>query len=109
MKIKIKPEEKVVVKVKGFRYGTNGDPSPRFNKTYKGTYEKVLNKISENHSYGYRTDEKDNEMTVEELVDAIEGMNGDGCDQIDLLTITTDKKTWKVIEEDEEEIDCDWD
>ena len=106
--MKIKPTEKVIAKVRGVNYDRCCG-SGRFNKTYKGPYERVLNKISENHSYGLRTDEEGEEMTVEELLEDIKGTNGDGCDMIDLLTITTDKKTWKVIEEDEEKIDCDWD
>ena len=99
--MKIKSKDKVVVNVKGFIYGTNGDESPKFDKTYKGEYEKVLLKVCENHSYSFEEG-----LSVDELLESIIETNGDGCDSIFDMTIKTDKETFKVIEEDEEGFDC---
>lgn len=109
--MKIKNNDEVVVKVKGNVYGCYGEGGEYFSKTYKGTWEKVLNKISKVHSYGWLIGEEcDDEgtcLTSEDLLESIEGSNGDGCDYIIEIIVTKGDETWTIIENEEIEIDCD--
>jgi hypothetical protein len=110
--MKIKPTDKVEVKVKGEAYDRYESPAGFFNKTYKGTWEKVLTKISENHSYGtpVGTDAYGETATCEDVLQYIQECNGDGCDYIFHLEVKKNGKSWWVIDDepvDEEDIDCD--
>jgi len=109
--MKIKPTDKVEVKVKGEGYDRH-ESGGLFNKTYKGTWEKVLTKISENHSYGtpVGTDEDGETATCEDVLQYIQECNGDGCDYIFHFEVKKDGKSWWVIDDepmDEEDVDCD--
>jgi hypothetical protein len=109
--MKIKPTDKVEVRVKGEgydRYESGG----LFNKTYKGTWEKVLTKISKNHSYGtpVGADEDGVISTCDDVLQYITECNGDGCDYIFHFEVKRNGKSWWVIDDepmDEEEVDCD--
>lgn len=110
--MKIKPTDKVVVKVKGEgyeRYGSGGI----FSKTYVGSWENVLNLISEEHSYGTTVgeDEWGDVHTCEDVLQYIEECNGDGCDFIFYMKVKKGNQSKVLIEEDrfveEEEIYCD--
>jgi len=106
--MKIKPTDKVVVKVQAESY-TEGGVST---KNYKGSWEKVLNTISDNHSYFWQVgeDEDGEVLSCEDVLNSIIESNGDGCDFIIKMVVEKDKKKWTVIDEDfeEEDIDCDW-
>ena len=109
--MKIKPTDKVEVKVKGEAYDRY-ECAGFFNKTYKGSWEKVLNKISENHSYGtvVGTDEDGETATCEDVLQYITECNGDGCDYIFHFEVKKNGKSWWVIDDepmDEEDVDCD--
>jgi len=105
--MKIKPTDKVSVKVRAESYQMGGVST----KTYKGDWEKVLNKISSVHSYGWvvGVDENADLLSCEDVLDSVVGSNGDGCDFIFKMVVEKGKKKWTVIDEDidEEDIDCD--
>ena len=103
--MKIKPTDKVSVKVRAESYQMGGVST----KTYKGDWEKVLNKISSVHSYGWvvGVDEDGDVLSCKDVLDSVVESNGDGCDFIFKMVVERDKKKWAVIEEDEEDIDCD--
>jgi len=109
--MKIKPTDKVEVKVKGEGYDRH-DGGSLFNKTYKGAWHKVLTKISENHSYGTPVgiDEDGEIVSCDDVLQHITDCNGDGCDYIFHLEVKKDGKSWWVIDDepmDEEDVDCD--
>ena len=104
--MKIKPTDKVKVQIQAEDYDGGGVASKR----YCGSWENVLNLISQNHSYSYKVgvDEDGDVLSCKDVLDSIIGSNGDGCDFIFKMVVEKDKKKWAVIEEDEEDIDCDW-
>jgi hypothetical protein len=109
--MKIKPTDKVEVRVKGEGYDRH-ESGGLFNKTYKGTWEKVLTKISKNHSYGtpVGADEDGVVSTCDDVLQYITECNGDGCDYIFHFEVKRNGKSWWVIDDepmDEEEVDCD--
>ena len=104
--MKIKPTDKVKVQVRAESYQMGGIS----NNSYCGSWENVLNLISENHSYSWKVgeDEDGDVLSCKDVLDSIIESNGDGCDFIFKMVVEKDKKKWTVIEEDEEEnIDCD--
>jgi hypothetical protein len=104
--MKIKPTDKVKVQIQAEDYDGCGVASKR----YCGSWENVLNLISENHSYSYKVgvDEDGEELCCKDVLDSILSSNGDGCDFIFKMVVEKDKKKWTVIDESfEEEIDCD--
>jgi len=106
--MKIKPTDKVKVKVQAESYHRGGITA----KTYNGSWEKVLNKISDNHSYGWVVGDNDGDvLSCENVLDSIIESNADGCDFIFKMIVEKGKKKWTVIDEefidDEEEVDCD--
>ena len=103
--MKIKPTDKVKVQIQAEEYDGGGVTSER----YCGSWENVLNLISQNHSYSYKVgvDEDGDVLSCKDVLDSIIGSNGDGCDFIFKMVVEKDKKKWAVIEEDEEDIDCD--
>ena len=110
--MKIKPTDKVEVRVKGEEYDRYESSAGLFNKTYKGSWANVLTKISENHSYGtpVGTDSYGETATCEDVLQYITECNGDGCDYIFHFEVRKDGKSWWVIDDepmDEEDIDCD--
>ena len=103
--MKIKPTDKVSVKVQAESYKWGGIDKKR----YSGSWESVLNKISENHSYGWvvGVDENADLLSCEDVLDSVIGSNGDGCDFIFKMVVEKGKKKWTVIDEDfEEEVEC---
>jgi len=102
--MKIKPTDKVKVKVQAEDYDGCGVVSKR----YSGSWENVLNLISKNHSYSWKVgkDEDGDVLSCKDVLDSIIGSNGDGCDFIFKMVVERDKKKWTVIEEDEEDVDC---
>jgi hypothetical protein len=109
--MKIKPTDKVEVKVKGEAYDRY-ESGGLFNKTYKGTWEKVLTKISQNHSYGtpVGADEDGEIVSCDDVLNFITETNGDGCDYIFHFEVKKNGKSWWVIDDepmDEEDVDCD--
>jgi len=104
--MKIKPTDKVKVKVQAESYQEVGVST----KVYSGSWEKVLNKVSSVHSYGWKVgvDEDGEVLSCGDVLDSIIGSNGDGCDFIFKMVVEKDKKKWTVIaEECEEDVDCD--
>lgn len=105
--MKIKPTDKVKAKVQAESYQRGGVST----KVYSGSWENVLNTISDNHSYFWRVgvDEDGEVLTCEDVLNSIIESNGDGCDFIIKMVVEKDKKKWTVINEDfdEEDIDCD--
>lgn len=105
--MKIKPTDKVKVQVRAESYQMGGIS----NKRYCGSWENVLNLISENHSYSWKVgvDEEGDVLSCKDVLDSIIESNGDGCDFIFKMVVEKDKKKWTAIEEDidEEDIDCD--
>jgi hypothetical protein len=108
--MKIKPTDKVEVRVKGEGYDRH-ESGGLFNKTYKGSWEKVLNKISKNHSYGWVVGKNDEDvLSCEDVLKSITDCNGDGCDYIFHFEVKKNGKSWWVIDDepmDEEDVDCD--
>lgn len=113
--MKIKPTDKVKVKVQFEKYDRYWGSDGIATKNYNGSWENVLNTISENHSYNYVVGEDDgdgNIATCENVLESVIGCNGDGCDFIIKMIVYKDgnlKRKWTVINEDfdEEDIDCD--
>ena len=111
--MKIKPTDKVEVRVKGEGYDRYySERGGLFNKNYKGSWEKVLSKISKNHSYGtpVGTDEYGETASCDEVLQYIQECNGDGCDYIFHFEVKKGGKSWLVIDDepmDEEDVDCD--
>lgn len=103
--MKIKPTDKVKVQIQAESYQMGGISNQR----YCGSWENVLNLISENHSYSWKVgvDEDGDVLSCGDVLDSILSSNGDGCDFIFKMVVEKDKKKWAVIEEDEEDIDCD--
>ena len=103
--MKIKPTDKVKVQVRAESYQMGGISNQR----YCGSWENVLNLISENHSYSWKVgvDEDGDVLSCGDVLDSILSSNGDGCDFIFKMVVEKDKKKWTVIKEDEEVIDCD--
>ena len=109
--MKIKPTDKVTatVQVSEYdRYGGGGNKKI----SYTGSYQNVLNLISENHSYGTTVgydEDNDETNTCEDVLQYIEECNGDGCDYISSLVIKAKGKKIVLIEEteEEEEYHCD--
>ena len=103
--MKIKPADKVKVQIQAESYQIGGIST----KVYSGSWEKVLNKVSSVHSYGWKVgvDEEGDVLSCKDVLDSIIGSNGDGCDFIFKMIVERDKKKWTVIEEDEEDVDCD--
>ena len=105
--MKIKPTDKVKVKVQAESYCRGGVST----KTYNGSWEKVINKISSVHSYSWSVgeDEYGDVLSCEDVLDSILSSNGDGCDYIFNMVVEKNKKKWTVINEDfdEEVVDCD--
>ena len=102
--MKIKPTDKVKVKIQAESYKWGGIDKKR----YSGSWESVLNKISENHSYGWVVgyDEDGDVLSCEDVLGSITDCNGDGCDYIFEMVVEKGKKKWTVIEEGEEEVEC---
>jgi hypothetical protein len=109
--MKIKPTDKVKVKVQAESYQRGGVST----KVYSGSWEKVLNKISSVHSYGWVVGDNDGDiLSCENVLDSIIESNADGCDFIFKMVVYKGgnlKRKWTVINEefieDEEEVDCD--
>ena len=104
--MKIKPTDKVKVQVQAEVYD---DAAVAFRR-YCGSWENVLNLISENHSYGWKVgqDEDGDVLSCKDVLDSIVESNGDGCDFIFKMVVEKDKKKWTVVaEESEVEVDCD--
>lgn len=106
--MKIKPTDKVKVKVQAESYQRGGIST----KVYSGSWEKVLNKVSSVHSYGWSVgeDEYGDVLSCEDVLDSILSSNGDGCDEIFNMSVKKGKKEYLLIESDpfdEEEFDCD--
>ena len=103
--MKIKPTDKVKVQIQAESYQMGGISNQR----YCGSWENVLNLISENHSYSWKVgvDEDGDVLSCGDVLDSILSSNGDGCDFIFKMVVEKDKKKWAVIKEDEEVIDCD--
>ena len=92
--MKIKPTDKVEVRVKGEGYDRHySERGGLFNKNYKGSWEKVLSKISKNHSYGtpVGTDEYGETASCDEVLQYIQECNGDGCDWSSKMSLWTKK------------------
>lgn len=109
--MKIKPTDKVKVKVQFEKYDRYWGGEGIATKNYSGSWEKVLNTISKTHSYSWVVGEDvDGHIsTCKDVLESIVGCNGDGCDFIIKMVVERDGKKWTVIEEDaeEEDIDCD--
>jgi len=106
--MKIKPTDKVKVQIQAESYQMGGIST----KVYSGSWEKVLNKVSSVHSYGWKVgvDEDGEVLSCGDVLDSIIGSNGDGCDFIFKMVVEKDKKKWKwtvIEEESEEDVDCD--
>ena len=104
--MKIKPTDKVKVKVQAESYQEGGVST----KVYSGSWEKVLNKVSSVHSYGWKVGQDDYGfvLSCKDVLDSIVESNGDGCDFIFKMVVEKDKKKWTVVaEESEVEVDCD--
>ena len=104
--MKIKPTDKVKVQIQAESYQMGGIST----KVYSGSWEKVLNKVSSVHSYGWKVgvDADGDVLSCKDVLDSIIGSNGDGCDFIFKMVVEREKKKWTVIEEeDEEDVDCD--
>lgn len=108
--MKIKPTDKVKVKVQAESYQEGGV----LNKRYCGSWENVLSLISENHSYGWKVGEDNDEGGVyscEDVLGSVVDANADGCDFIFKMIVEKGKRKWTVIDEefieDEEVVDCD--
>ena len=116
MNKKINLTDKVVANVIGDRYDRyESEDRGLFNLIYKGSWKNVLNKISENHSYGTKVgfDEVEEcEYSENDVVESIDSCNGDGCDFITFFSVKRVKDGYEEVlidEKDfvEEEIDCD--
>ena len=109
--MKIKPTDKVEVKVKGDEYDRYESSAGLFNKNYKGSWANVLTKISENHSYGWVVGDNNGDiLSCEDVLKSITETNGDGCDYIFHFEVKKNGKSWWVIDDepmDEEDVDCD--
>jgi len=104
--MKIKPTDKVKAKVQAESYQRGGVST----KVYSGSWEKVLNKISSVHSYGWVVGDNDGDiLSCEDVLKSIYEANGDGCDEIFNMSVKKGKKEYLLIESDpfEEEFDCD--
>ena len=106
--MKIKPTDKVKAKVQAQSYQRGGVST----KVYSGSWEKVLNKISSVHSYGWvvGVDEDGDVLSCEDVLKSIYESNGDGCDEIFNMSVKKGNKEHILIESDpfdEEEVDCD--
>ena len=106
--MKIKPTDEVKVKVQAQSYQKGGVST----KTYSGSWEKVLIKISSVHSYGWvvGVDEDGDVLSCDDVLKSIYDANGDGCDEIFNMTVKKGKRSYPLIESDpfdEEDIDCD--
>jgi len=101
MKIK-KNHIVVTLKGKGYEREDVGDASS-FWKTYIGKPLAVWRRISEEHSYGADEEETDVDVIRQQILES----NGDGCDGIFFLTVTTpDGKVESLLNEEplEEEV-----
>lgn len=105
----IKPTDKVTAKVQFEEYSRCGsDISGIKTVSYTGSYENVVNLISENHSYSWVVGDNDGDiLSCDDVLDSVVGSNGDGCDFIISLVIKSKNKKFVAIEEDVEEIYCD--
>jgi len=106
--MKIKPTDKVKVKVQAETYQEGGVST----KVYSGSWEKVLNKVSSVHSYGWKVgvDEDGEVLSCEDVLKSIYESNGDGCDEIFNMSVKKGNKEHILIESDtfdEEDVDCD--
>lgn len=109
--MKIKPTDKVTAIVRVEEYDRFGGGALK-KISYTGSYENVLNLISENHSYGTAVgydEDNDQTNTCEDVLQYIDECNGDGCDFISSLVIKAKGKKIVLIEEaeEEEEVYCD--
>ena len=109
MNTKLKPTDKVTAKVLVEEYDRYGSGAAK-SVSYTGSYENVINLISENHSYGNVVgyDEADDEtLTCDDVLNNILDCNGDGCDYIISLVIKSKNKKFVAIKAEEEEVYCD--
>lgn len=112
MKTNLKPTDKVTAKVQFEEYDRCGsDISGIKTVSYTGSYENVVNLISENHSYSWSVgeDEDGDVLSCDDVLNSVVESNGDGCDFIISLVIKSKSKNKKIvaIEEDVEEVYCD--
>ena len=107
MKTNIKPTDKVTAKVQFEEYDRYEGGKLK-TVSYTGSYENVVNLISENHSYSWVVGDNDGDiLSCDDVLNSVVDTNGDGCDFIISLLIKNKNKKIVVIEEDVEEIYCD--
>lgn len=103
--MKIKPTDKVKVVIKGEAYKRH-ESGGFYDRTIIGSWEEVLNHISQDCSYGWTVgeDEWGDALSCEDVLESILSANGDGCDFIFFMEVEAKGKKKVLIEEDFEEI-----
>lgn len=95
--ITAKPTDQVRILVTGQSYARHGDDGELINSLYEGPAFFVLKEISNRHSYNQFADYEsfsdmveDGEVkSLQEMLESINEANGDGCDYISIIDLTT--------------------